>query len=165
MTTKINVRLEEKKHFYSKFSKERISEDLAKFIYDECNGENYKNHVVINIYCKEKLSDNEKHKMMDNIRRTYGLLVQDEIYYSDINQNKKAILLLLGIALIILYYSSVINILREIILILGWLSIWESVYSLIFDTRKDFVRIIRLKELAKARIYFVDSEKELDKVL
>lgn len=163
MTTTITVMLDKKSDFYSKFSKERINEELVSFIYNECNGENFKNHIIINIYSKVKLNDDEKHQMMDCIRRTYGLRVQDEIYTNEKNQNKKAILLLIGIALIILYYCSVVSILREIILILGWLAIWESIYSLIFDTHKDFVHITRLKELAKARVYFFESSKELSK--
>lgn len=92
--------------------------------------------------------------MMDLIRRTFGLRVQDELYYTEKSQNRKVILLVLGVALIILYYCSIVSILREIILILGWLSIWESVYSLIFDTTNDYVKIARLKELAKSRVYF-----------
>lgn len=159
MTTTINITLDKKSDFYSKYSKEKLSKDLTEYIYDECYGENYKNRVVINIDCKTKISDDEKHKMIDMIRRTYGLRVQDELYYTENSKNKKTILLLIGIALIIIYYCSIVSVLREIILILGWLAVWESIYGLIFDTHKDFMRITRLKELAKARIYFSQASQ------
>lgn len=50
MTTTINIALEKKSDFYSKYSKEKLNKDLAEYIYDECYGENYKNHIVINKY-------------------------------------------------------------------------------------------------------------------
>lgn len=159
MTTTINVNLSKKENFYSKYSSEKISKELKDFIYDECYGENYKNRITINIESKINLTDDEKHHMMDTIRKTFGLEVQDALYYSEKNQNKKTILLLVGIALIILYYANVISALRDIILIIGWLAIWDSINGLIFDTRDNFMRIRRLKELARARIYFSDSHK------
>lgn len=160
MTTTINVILFKKNHFYSKYSNDKLRKELTDYIYDECYGENYKNHIVINIDCREKVTDDEKHRMMDIIRRTYGLRVQDEMYYAEKEHNKKTILLLIGIAFIILYYVWMASIFREIILIIGWLAIWEAVYGLVFNSHQDFMRITRLKELSKARIYFVESEQE-----
>lgn len=163
MITIINVNLEKKNDFYSKFSKQKISNELAEYILNECYGEPYKNSIKININCKTKISDNEKHEMIDIIRRTFGLRVQDELYYAEKSQNKKTILLLIGLALIIIYYCSIVSVLREIILILGWLAIWESIYGLLFDMPKDFIKIKRLKELAKARVYFEDSSQAQSK--
>lgn len=157
MNTTIEVLLNKKSDFYSKYSKDRISNELLDFIYNETIGENIKNRITINITVKEKISDEEKHKMMDTIRRTFGLRVQDELYILEKDKNKKTILLLIGIALIILYYSSLIRMLRELILILGWLIIWESIYELIFRTSNDYLKVERLKALAKARVYFYDS--------
>ena len=98
--------------------------------------------------------------MIDTIRRTFGLKVQDELYYYKKSKFKKTILFLIGIVLIIIYYFSFVNIIKEIILILGWLSIWESVYSFLTDSKRDYIYIYRLKQYAKARIYFVDSSDE-----
>lgn len=158
MVTNINVDINKRSDFYSKYAKDRLRSDLVDFILEECNGENYKNRININIYSTIKLSDDEKNFMMDTIRRTYGLRVQDMMYYNEKSKNKKTILLLFGIVLIILYYCSVVSILREIILILGWLAIWESVYGLIFDTHRDFVRVTRLRALSKARVYFYSKD-------
>ena len=156
MKTIVAVTLNKKSDFYNKYSQHQLSRDLSEYIYNECLGENYKNHIIINIECKTKISADEKHQMMDTIRRTYGLKVQDELYYYESGQQKKILMLLFGLVLIIIYYSAFVSVLREIILILGWLDIWESVYSLMFDSRKDKIHITRLKELAKARIYFND---------
>lgn len=154
MKTNIKVNLDKRTDFYSKYSKEKLSVELRDYILEECYGEPLKNKIVINIYTKLELSEEEKGKMMDVIRRTFGLMVQDKQYYYEKSQNMKTILLLVGIALIIIYYCSVVSIMREIILILGWLAIWESVCDLLLNSNKDASEIIRLKELSKARIYF-----------
>lgn len=159
MYTDIDIYLKEKSNFYSKYGKDRISKELFNYIYDECYGENYKNKIRINIYTEEELDDEDKHKMMDIIRRTFGLRVQDELVYYERNKDSKAILFLIGLALIILYYVAKINILREIILILGWLAIWESTYSFLTDSKKDYIHIYRLKQLSNARVYYYKLEK------
>ena len=157
MQTVIDINLKKKADFYSTYSSKRLNPELTEYIYNECYGEDYKNKVIINIYTNLKISDQEKNAMMDTIRRTFGLKVQDELYYYEKAKYKKTILFLIGIVLIIIYYLSFIEVLSEIILILGWLAIWESVYSFLADSSKDYIRIFRLRKLASSRIYFVDS--------
>ena len=160
MKTTININLKKKDDFYSRYSNQKLSSELTEFIYNECYGEDYKNNIVINIYTKLKISKNEKNDMMDTIRRTFGLKVQDELYYYEKAKFKKTILFLIGIVLIVIYYLSFIEVLSEIILILGWLAIWESVYSFLADSSKDYIKIYRLRRLASSRIYFVDSSEQ-----
>lgn len=160
MKTIININLKKKDDFYSRYSTKKLSSEITDFIYNECYGENYKNNIIINIYTKLKLSDKEKNAMIDTIRRTFGLKVQDEIYYYKKAKFKKTILFLIGIVLIVIYYLSFIEVLSEIILILGWLAIWESVYSFLADSSKDYICIYRLRKLASARIYFLDPSEQ-----
>ena len=89
-----------------------------------------------------------------NIRKNYGIMVQDLLYSYEKEQDKKAILLVIGIALLILYYTGFSSILKEVILMMGWISICGSVYGLIFSSTQSYVKINRLKNLSKARIYF-----------
>lgn len=160
MQTTIKLNLKKKEDFYCKYSNYILNPELRSYLFDECYGDDYKNKIVINIYTKLKLSNSEKNKMIDTIRRTFGLKVQDELYYYEKSKFKKTILFLIGIVLIVIYYFSFVNIIKEIILILGWLSIWESVYSFLIDSKRDYIYIYRLKQYAKARIYFVDSSDE-----
>ena len=153
MKTIININLKKKEDFYSRYSNSKLSSEITEFIYNECYGENYKNNIVIN--------NKKKNSMMDTIRRTFGLKVQDELYYYEKAKFKKTILFLIGIVLIIIYYLSFVEVVSEIILILGWLAIWESVYSFLSDSSKDYIRIYRLRKLASSRIYFVDSSDTL----
>ena len=158
MQTVIDINLKKKADFYSTYSSKRLNPELTEYIYNECYGEDYKNKVIINIHTNLKISDQEKNAMMDTIRRTFGLKVQDELYYYEKAKYKKTILFLIGIVLIIIYYLSFVDILREIILILGWLAIWESVYSFLVDSSKDYVHISRLRRLSASRIYFASND-------
>ena len=90
----------------------------------------------------------------EEIRKSYGIQVKDLLCTYEKEQDRKAILLALGIALIIIYYTGFVSILKEVILMSGWLSICSSVYGLIFSSTQSFVKIKRLKNLSKARIYF-----------
>lgn len=156
--TIISIILNDKNNFYSLYSNNKLNKELEDYIFSECYGEDYKNNIVINIYTKLKISDKEKNKMIDTIRRTFGLKIQDELYYYNKSKYKKTILFLIGIVLIVLYYLSFIDIIKEIILILGWLAIWESVYSFLTDSNRDNIYIYRLKQLSKAKIYFSELQ-------
>lgn len=161
MKTIININLNSKEEFYSKYSNQKLSSELTDYIYSECYGENYKNNIIINIYTELKISDTEKNEMIDTIRRTFGLKVQDKLYYYEKAKHKKTILFIVGIVLIIIYYLSFIEVLSEIILILGWLAIWESVYSFLADSSKDYIYIYRLRKLASAHIHFASVQDSI----
>lgn len=151
----IEVYLNNKRDFYNKFSKKKINDKLSNYIYNESLDGNIKDNVVINITCKEKLNDSEKEEMMDIIRKNFGIKVKDLLYTYEKEQNKKAILLVIGIFLVLIYYTGLVSILKEFILIVGFLSIVGSVYGLVFSSTSAYVQINRLKKLAKSRIYFL----------
>ena len=154
MATEILVNLNKKRDFYNKFNNHKISERLSEYIYNESMEGSHKDNIIINIDCKVDITDEEKQDMIDIIRRNYGIMVQDLLYSYEKEQDRKAILLAIGVALIILYYSNFASILKEIILMSGWVSICGSIYSLIFSSTQSYVKINRLKNLSKARIYF-----------
>lgn len=155
----VEVYLNKKEDFYNKFSKEKINDKLSNYIYNEALEGNIKDNVVINITNKEVISNIEKEKMMDIIRKNYGIKVKDLLYTYEKEQNKKAILLVIGIFLILIYYTGLVSILKEVILLVGWISICASVYGLIFSSTSTYVQITRLKNLAKSRIYFNQVKK------
>lgn len=154
MNTEILVNLNKKKDFYNKFSNVKINDKLSEYIYNESLEGDYKNKVIINISCREKITDEEKQNMIDIIRRNYGIQVKDLLYTYEKEQDKKAILLVVGIALIIVYYTGFVSILKDVVLMFGWLAICSSVYGLVFSSTRSYIKIKRLKNLSKARVYF-----------
>lgn len=154
MTTQVNVLLNKKIYFYNKYSEEIVSEELINYIYNESVGNNFKNKIKINIKCNFEVNDEEKEKMIEMIRKNFKKKVQEELYTYEKEQDKKGILLALGIALLILYYTNFTTILKDVMLIVGWISVCSSIYGLIFSSTKSYVDINRLRNLSKARIYF-----------
>lgn len=154
MNTEILVNLNKKRDFYNKFSNVKINVKLSEYIYNESLEGDYKNKVIINISCREKITDEEKQNMIDIIRRNYGIQVKDLLFTYEKEQDKKAILLVVGIALIIVYYTGFASILKDVVLMFGWLAICSSVYGLIFSSTRSYIKIKRLKNLSKARVYF-----------
>lgn len=154
MNTEILVNLNKKRDFYNKFSNVKINEKLSEYIYNESLEGDYKNKVIINISCREKITDEEKQNMIDIIRRNYGIQVKDLLFTYEKEQDKKAILLVVGIALIIVYYTGFASILKDVVLMFGWLAICSSVYGFIFSSTRSYIKIKRLKNLSKARVYF-----------
>lgn len=154
MNTEILVNLNKKRDFYNKFSNVKINEKLSEYIYNESLEGDYKNKVIINISCREKITDEEKQNMIDIIRRNYGIQVKDLLFTYEREQDKKAILLVVGIALIIVYYTGFVSILKDVVLMFGWLAICSSVYGLVFSSTRSYIKIKRLKNLSKARVYF-----------
>ena len=126
MATEILVNLNKKSDFYNKFNNHKINEKLSDYIYNESLEGSCKDKIIINIDSKVKISDDEKQDMIDIIRKNYGIMVQDLLYSYEKEQDKKAILLVIGIALIILYYTGFASILKDVILMFGWLAICSS---------------------------------------
>ena len=77
MNAEILVNLNKKRDFYNKFSNLKINDKLSEYIYNESLEGDYNNKVIINITCKEKISDEEKQDMIDIIRKSYGIQVKD----------------------------------------------------------------------------------------
>lgn len=69
MNAEILVNLNKKRDFYNKFSNLKINDKLSEYIYNESLEGDYNNKVIINITCKEKISDEEKQDMIDIIRK------------------------------------------------------------------------------------------------
>ena len=69
--------------------------------------------------------------------------------------DKNIAISLLGVLFLYLYYFIKINfVLSEMILIVGWVAIWEAVYAWLFVRDKDNIKIKRLKKLANCEIKF-----------
>ena len=92
MNAEILVNLNKKRDFYNKFSNLKINDKLSEYIYNESLEGDYNNKVIINITCKEKISDEEKQDMIDIIRKSYGIQVKDLLCTYEKEQDRKAVI-------------------------------------------------------------------------
>lgn len=158
MNNKIEIYLNDKEDYANNFNKNRISPELFKYILNELKTINIKSKINIDIITNNfKLSDIEKEELATIIKSTYEDDSNDLIYLDNNLIFKELIFLFIGIIIIILYFlfkdSSVIS---EIILIIGWLMIWESVGRLVFSRNETKYKIKRRKQIIKSKINFID---------
>jgi len=151
----IDIMINNKDDIIDKFNKNKLSSELSQYIYRQCFGTPLKKHVTLNIICKDNLSIEDQNNIIDVIRSNYGNLISENLIYLKHDRSKTLILFIIGILL--LTTSKLIKefIISEILLIIGWLSIWEATYNFIFDDNKKRVKIKRYKKLTKCKINFI----------
>lgn len=154
---KLEIELKDKKDFVSKYNSNRISSDLYNYLKDEIKLINIKEKIKIQIKPQFKMLDEEKELLALNIKKTCKEEIDDIKYLEERILLKEILLLLIGLIIIFLCFlvknSAFIS---EIILIIGWLFIWESLYSLIFRRTKNKILKERLKSIINSDIDFID---------
>lgn len=154
---KIEVELKDKKDFVNKYNNNRISNELYNYIKEESKLINLKEKININIKTNFKMTDKEKELLALNIKKTSQEELNDMEYIENKILLKELLLLGLGITVIFFFYLLRSNqFISEIILIVGWLIIWEALDRLLFTRTKNKLAIKRLKQIIKSDIDYID---------
>ena len=154
---KIEIELKDKNDFVSKYNNNRISKDLYNYIKEEIKLLNVKEQINIEIKSKFKMTDEEKELLALNIKKTTNEEIIDLEYIEQKVLLKEMLFLMIGIIITFLWFivrkSEFIS---EIILIIGWLFVWEAVKKLVFSRVENRLNIKRLKQIVKSDIDFID---------
>lgn len=159
--TSINITISDYSDICNKFNSNMLSEELSNYIYNECKGKPLKNKVKININSLFELDDDQKEKIVDMIRSNFGIDIKENLLYLKYINIPRIILFIIGIILVFIYtFFDSLNIswLAEIILIIGWLVIWEAAYNYLFLGTKKRMQVKRLKKLTCCEINFIDEK-------
>lgn len=153
----IKITLDSEDDYRNPFNKGKLSTELSNYIYEECKGEPLNTDILIAIVPSFEMTKKEKEELIDMIRKNYGIDVKEDLLFLERSFIWKTILFLLGVFIVaISYFIKTVDdyVISEVILIIGWVAIWESVYSWIFEDGKKKVEIKRLKRLANCKIEF-----------
>lgn len=147
----INIK---KSEFYHHFNNTELSKEVAEYLLDKTGDVRFKQVCHIKINVLDKITEAEKEKMVDTIRKHFGLQVRSGLVFTDIETTRMIILFLIGVIFLILSYliQADLELLSEIFLIVGWVGIWESIYRFIFDNVKMKINVKRNKYIANANI-------------
>lgn len=154
---KIEIELKDKKDFISKYNNNRISSDLYNYIKEESKLLNIKEQFNIEIKPQFKMTDEEKELLALNIKKTTSEEIKDLEYIEQKVLIKELLFLMIGI--IITFFWFVVRkseFISEIILIIGWLFVWEAVKKLVFSRAENRLNIKRLKQIVKSDIDYLD---------
>ncbi len=173
----IPIILEDKNDFFNKYdpTDTSLAPDVSEYL-DKCSYNipaQYK--IRIDIVCND-LDQEYKEKMKDALKNHYGVLVFDNNIDFNILYKKTIALAVIGLLFILfVYLGNLINfvnefagtsldVLKEILLITGWVFLWYSVENIFFDRKKLAEKRRDNIQMMNAEVMF-ENENEYYKIL
>ena len=136
------------------FDKNDISDELATYIENRCSRIK-KNELVVNIYTKDDLENVIKDKIVDAIRKHFGLETKYNLLESNRRKIANMLLIIAGVLIILLKnLVPLFNTIFDILDIIGCFIIWESAYNLIFTDNEEDRKTDRSKKISNCLIKF-----------
>lgn len=153
----INIEINEESKIYNEYNSTQLSDELNNYIYNQCKGTKVKTNINININHCNKLNDDEKEKIIDAIRSSYGLQIKENLLNLKDEHTKQLILILIGMIIIIISHlllSYKLDLIADLTSILGYVLLWEIAYNIVFVETIKRNELRRLERLKKAKITF-----------
>lgn len=151
----IEVFLHDRDDYINIFNNDRISSDLDDYILNETKTIGLKEHIIIEIKSEFDMSDDEKNKLRDMIKLSfYDDIIELNVFEKNLLK-KNIIFMIIGVLFILMYFLfNDFIIINELLLIIGWLFVSESIYALIFGSSDNNIKIIKRKQLVNSDILF-----------
>lgn len=147
----IDIFIENKNELYEKYNKKIVSSELMQYITNRAMNVEKGKKIHLKIHLKEN-----NYECIEVIKNGIKEEYQKNIRNRDTNNMKQILLLLVGIiVLIISTFINTDNILHEVIIIAGWVPIWESIDLELFTDAKEKRRRKILKKLMSAEIEII----------
>ena len=155
LDNKIEVLLHDRDDYVNIFNNDRISSDLDDYILNETKTIGLKEHIIIEIKSELDMSDDEKNKLRDMIKLSfYDDIIELNVFEKTLLK-KNIIFMIIGVLFILMYFLfNEFIIINELLLIIGWLFVSESIYALIFGSSDNNIKIIKRKQLVNSDIIF-----------
>ncbi len=153
----IEIDLKTKSDFVSEYNDNTLDPTLKNYIINELVGYDSKAKVVIYIKPKYKIKDDEQTQYRKIIRKEFRESLADLENLRRKSNMKRVSLFLIGLFSFLIqmrlgeYIGTVIS---EIINIIGWVCIWEFIYSILFTAISRKNDIDRLRQILNAEIEF-----------
>lgn len=153
----IDITISDLNKVTSDYNANTLSDNLGNYIYKECQGIPIRNNINLKITTNFELSEEKKKEISDLIHSYYGLEVQDNLIFNRYNLIRNLILMIVGFIILILAFNiqnKSYNVIPEVMIIIGWILLWEVLYYFLFNNAKSNLKIKRYKKLAKCKIKF-----------
>lgn len=157
MKKQINIILTKDSKIYNQFNNSQLSDELHNYIYNQFRGESLKNDVELIVQHNFEMTDEEKNKLVDEIREDYGIDIRENILKLKLECFKQIIFMIIGVLLLLLssYLIKVhADLAGQIFTIFAWVIIYEFVYSFVFFNVKTRIENKRFKKIIAAKISF-----------
>lgn len=157
----ISIYIKESEDYYNEYDADdlTLSDDILSFISNRAETISNKYNIVIE-FDTPHISEKEKEKLLSIIRSHYGLEYSLKQKTLMINQLKALVFFLIGTIFLIL--SNAVHfskLLTDILSIAGWVSMWETLSILLFDSIKSKTNKTNIDRLYNAKIIFKERKK------
>lgn len=155
---RVNVRVDDISELFNRFDDMDISDDLAHYIENRCSRFS-KNKMEIIINTNKNLGPLDKEKIVDSIRKHYGL--ETKYLYNDIKKMQLHNILYLVAGILIIVLESILPnqfIMVTIIDIFGWVIVWEAIFNLLFTDSELDRKLDRSRKISNCKIVFKVNE-------
>ncbi len=159
MKKKLNIEVDmsEKKYFVSKYNDNTLAPELKDYLLNEIIGYDINTKINIIIDAKFDLTEEEKEHYKKLIIKEFKESNDEILYEIDQSNLKKLTLSLIGILFIIAsyFFNHIIGeVLEEILMIFGWVALWEVAYAILFTDASRRRKIKRNKQIINANIKY-----------
>jgi hypothetical protein len=130
----INLKLN-KEEIYNPFNEDELNPSLGEYIFNKINMNELKDKISFNIYLEDDLKDADQDHLTFLFKDYFEAKLTSELYLEKKEDLSLLLILLTGIILLSLYYFVKLNsipVVSEILLITGWVFIWEWIYRQVF---------------------------------
>lgn len=150
-TVRINIK--NKEDYKNIYNDNELSSELKQYILDHIKSKNTKQNIKLDITTDFKMDDKDRLNLTYMIRRAFGLDVSEIMNIAKKRRIKNLLIFLIGIFFLIAYsFIPKTIFINELILIIGWVLIWESIYNFLFKNIETKLMILRRKQIIKSKI-------------
>lgn len=154
----INININKYEDVMEKYDNNKLSSELAYFIYNQYMSLPLRKGIELNIETNFEITEEQEGIISDMIHRYFGLQVQKSIYNFRYKTKYQIFLFLIGALLIAISNLKVLadfSTIHEILLIIGWVAVWELFYDGFFVDYKENIKRKRYKKLSEVKINFI----------
>lgn len=151
------IDLKKKGDFVSRYNNNTLDSKLKEYIINELVGYSTESKVTITVNSAFELTEEEKEHYVKILKKEFKEDLDEEKYLTKKNKIKEIYSAVVGTLFILASYFmnlDILGVLKEIILIVGWVLIWEVAYSIIFTNGKRKISLRRLKQISNCKIEF-----------
>lgn len=157
----IKIHLNNNEDVYNKFNNDILSIDLGTYIYEQYLLLAEPADIKLKISSDEEMNDSYKNKLQDMIQHYFNTNLKELSRMHRVQNAKNILLSVIGICLVLIaHFLNFYNdfIISEVILVAGWVSLWEVFDNIMFKESKWQIKYNVFKRLCKSEFEFIDKK-------
>ena len=154
-SSNIKIEIRDQEKIYNDFDRSKLSDELGRYIYNQRSLYNINQKVGIDILLFDDISTYEELELQRMIHKYFKNKVKEMTQIEKQDTIKKILLFLIGTIIIFLSHNIHFKndfIVTEILLIIGWVAIWEVFDIVLFRETKRKFKLNIYKKLSTCKI-------------